>query len=170
VSELHTVLTLTVLAALLAGCSSTTSDQPAAIPPSATATAASSANVSVTPTPTGSASAAPSSRPGLPVPGPATTATASAADTPAGVSATEPPGASEGPAIDAPAVSAVVVTPDPQWDAVRVTVAQGASFTITVGADLEPRTYAVLTSVVDVAPGPEREATKRFAMIEVVAA
>lgn len=42
--------------------------------------------------------------------------------------------------------------------------------TITVAPDLEPRTYAVLTMVRDgVEPGPDVEATKQYAIIEVVA-
>ncbi|MHA7207782.1 hypothetical protein [Arthrobacter sp. MDT1-65] len=43
------------------------------------------------------------------------------------------------------------------------------SFTITVGTDLAPATYAVLTYSGAAPGGPEREASKRFAIIEVAA-
>ncbi|MDN4611795.1 hypothetical protein [Arthrobacter burdickii] len=43
------------------------------------------------------------------------------------------------------------------------------SFTITVGTDLAPGTYAVLTYSGAAPGGPEREASKRFAIIEVTA-
>ena len=56
-------------------------------------------------------------------------------------------------------------------DQVAVADAAGTySFTITIGADLPPKTYAVLTYVTDYGMGgPDFEATKRFAVIDVVA-
>ncbi|WP_247828850.1 hypothetical protein [Arthrobacter antioxidans] len=106
----------------------------------------------------------------------------------------------------------IAVTPHPEWNAVRVTVPQGASvtlngsgyqpgqqifiglgidrtdgwvmdeqsaiadaggnysFTITIAADLPPRAYGVLTFVEDHGRGgPDFEATKRYAGIDVVA-
>ncbi len=52
-----------------------------------------------------------------------------------------------------------------------ITDAGGAySFTITIGRDLVPRTYGVLTYPADaLGNGPALEASKRFAAIEVVA-
>ena len=56
-------------------------------------------------------------------------------------------------------------------DQVAVADAAGAySFTIMIGADLPPRTYAVLTYVTDYGMGgPDFEATKRYSVIDVVA-
>lgn len=57
-------------------------------------------------------------------------------------------------------------------DQVAVADAGGGfySFTITIGADLPPKTYAVLTYVTEHGrSGPEFEATKRYAVIDVVA-
>jgi hypothetical protein len=54
----------------------------------------------------------------------------------------------------------------------QVAVADSAgnySFTISVGADLPPRAYGVLTYHADAPGGPEREASKRQAIIDVVA-
>jgi hypothetical protein len=115
------------------------------------------------------------------------------------------------PTVESEVPATTVVTPQREWGAVRATVTQGSSFTITgsgyrpgqqiminfgiyqsdgmvmdeqvaiandagnysftisVGADLPPRTYGVLTYHADAPGGPEREASKTTAIIEVLA-
>lgn len=208
-STLSSAVAFVATTALLAGCANAPPGQTASSPASS---------------PSGFVSAEPSSSPAatpLPVPltesptDPAEEAATKAPEPAVGEST--PLGAPVQPPVPEPTPAApqvvAVVTPDPVWDAVRITVPQGSSFTIngsdyqpgqsiainlgiaqsdgmvmdeqtavtdavgnysftiTIGADLEPRTYAVLTYVIDgEKSGPDFEATKRFAVIDIVPA
>jgi hypothetical protein len=206
---LSSAAALTATTALLVGCSNASSDQIAASP-------ASSPSSLVSAEPSSSPATTPSSAPLAEL----TTEPAEEATVEASQPAVEesvPPAEPVQPPLTDPTSAApqvvAVVTPDPVWDAVRITVPQGSSFTIngggyqpgqsiainlgiarsdgmvmdeqtviadaagdysftiTIEADLEPRTYAVLTYVIDGGRGgPDFEATKRFAVIDVVPA
>ncbi|WP_146070903.1 hypothetical protein [Arthrobacter sp. B1805] len=212
-SKLSIVIASAAITVLLTACSSSASDQPDAGSVAAAPTGSSSVSASPDPSPTLSAapsadsSAEPSLEPGTPPQEASPEAVPPAVEAPV----LEPPVVEATPT--APEAPAVVIATDPVWDAVRATVRQGSSFTITgtgyqpgqqvvilmgisqsdgmvmdeqraitdaagnysftisVAPDLAPRTYAVLTYVDDgVNGGPQFEASKRFALIDVVAA
>jgi hypothetical protein len=209
VSKSSLAVALASITVLLVGCSNASSDP-------ATTSAASSPSSFALVEPSSTPAATPPTAPSAG----STTESATDAMTEAPAPAVEEsvtPAVPLQPPATEPAQAAehvvAVVTPDPVWEAVRITVPRGSSFTIngggyqsgqpitinfgiaqsdgmvmdeqtavadasgnysftiTIGADLEPRTYAVLTYVLDGEQGgPDVEATKRFAIIDVVPA
>ncbi|MCU1632547.1 MAG: hypothetical protein JWM61_1199 [Micrococcaceae bacterium] len=194
--KLTSLLALASIAALLTGCTVTPSGRPQADPQPATSAASSPPSPSVTAsaTPSASASAAPSTEAAIPsasaTPEPTSVASSEPA-APVGIIVT--PEVEWGVATATVAQgSSFTITGSGYAPGQRISIALGIaqsdafvfqdqsaladavgnySFTITLDPDLEPRTYAVVTSTPDgLEPGPAVSETRRWATIEVVAA
>ena len=196
VSKLISAAALTTITMLLVGCSSDSSNQTAASPaPTASTSAALSTFASGSPSQSASPAATPSPAPSTtsaaePTPEPAPTAPPApepVAPPVVGVitpdpewdaaQITVPQGASftiNGTGYepgDVISINLGIAQSDGMVMEEQTAIADGAgsySFTITVEADLEPGKYAVLTFVDDARTGPEFEATKRFASVDVI--
>lgn len=198
-AKLPSVIALAAITALLAGCAGTSSDEPeaASVSTAPTASASADASPSATPSPVATTTASSTPEPEATQEEAAPVETPAVIETPVEAPAEAPLAIATAATWDsAPRVTVVhgssfTVTSTGYQPGQNVLMLMGiyqtdstevdeqsagadatgsVSFTIAVTPDIDPKTYGVVTMILDgQISGEDREASKRFALVDVVA-